>query len=117
FTVERVSNPARLLSQTAVGLVPSLGSEIICRVAEEFLLCGTPVVAADVGALRECAQGDSGAAYRNEEIGSLQLAAWIRRSLEETKTEKLQRSIDAGRHFNLDAMADHLVDAIRPFLP
>ena len=35
-------------------MVSSIGSEVICRVSEEFLLSGVPVVLNDVGSLSEC---------------------------------------------------------------
>src|SRR5690606_32304942 len=116
FRVEKVQNLAELLSETAVGFVPSIGSEVICRVAEEFLLCGTPVVAHDVGSLSECAFGNFGDSYRDEEMGGLQLAAWLRRSMGESAHEKAQRSADAARSFSLDSMADNLVEVARKVL-
>ena len=51
---ERIRDPAALLSETHVGVICSQGSEIICRVAEEFLLCGTPIFVSGVGALSDC---------------------------------------------------------------
>lgn len=50
---ERVRDIALWMRQSSFGLIPSLGSEVICRVAVEFLQQGTPVVSSDAGALAE----------------------------------------------------------------
>lgn len=42
-----------LLPQAHFGVIPSLGSEVICRVGVEFLQSGVPVIFSGVGALAE----------------------------------------------------------------
>lgn len=42
-----------LLPKVHFGVIPSLGSEVICRVGVEFLQSGVPVVFSDAGALSE----------------------------------------------------------------
>jgi len=55
-----------------VGVVPSVASEIICRVAVEFLAAGTPVVACPTGALGEVVEdGVSGAVARDASPAAL----------------------------------------------
>jgi glycosyltransferase involved in cell wall biosynthesis len=50
---EQFSDIALFVSKAHWGVIPSLGSEVICRVAVEFLQNGTPCLAHDVGALAE----------------------------------------------------------------
>lgn len=52
-----VPDVLRLMAEAHLGLIPSLSSEVICRVAVEFLLSGTPVIASRVGALAEVLEG------------------------------------------------------------
>ncbi|MCA2960104.1 MAG: glycosyltransferase family 4 protein [Silvanigrellales bacterium] len=57
---ERVSDIVGLMSMAHFGVIPSLGSEVICRVAVEFLQCGTPLVSSTAGALAEIIPQDVG---------------------------------------------------------
>lgn len=50
---EKIANIENLLSITAFGVIPSLDSEVICRVGVEFLQSGVPVLSSNVGALPE----------------------------------------------------------------
>jgi glycosyltransferase involved in cell wall biosynthesis len=50
---ERVEDVHRLMRISHFGIVPSLGSEVICRVAVEFLQSGTPLLSSTAGALAE----------------------------------------------------------------
>lgn len=50
---EKLDNIQNLLAITSFGIIPSLDSEVICRVGVEFLQCGIPVISSDVGALPE----------------------------------------------------------------
>ncbi len=54
---ERFSDVSLFMVRAHWGVIPSLGSEVICRVAVEFLQNGTPCIATDVGALREVLEG------------------------------------------------------------
>lgn len=106
LTVERVADVAGLMSRATLGLVPSLGSEIICRVAEEFLLCGTPVVVSGVGSLNEILFRDAGGSYGDcnvDEAASL-IRKWIVRSVSEGERKKEERAEAARRLFSLEAM-------------
>jgi glycosyltransferase involved in cell wall biosynthesis len=62
---ERVSNVALWMRQSSFGLIPSLGSEVICRVAVEFLQQGTPLVSSDAGALAEVLPSSCALLYQN----------------------------------------------------
>jgi glycosyltransferase involved in cell wall biosynthesis len=48
-----VANVAGFMASLDVGVVSSLGSEAVCRVAMEMMACGTPVISSDVGVLPE----------------------------------------------------------------
>lgn len=63
FFDERVENVRDFIASAHFGLIPSLGSEVICRVAVEFLQAGTPVVASYVGALNEVLTGSPARVY------------------------------------------------------
>ena len=117
LTATRVPDIARLLSEATLGVVPSLGSEIICRVAEEFLLCGTPVVVSGVGSLDEVLFSDAGGSYRglgDEEAAAL-LGAWTRQSLAEGEAAKVARAAQARALFSLESMGAALSRLIEPF--
>jgi glycosyltransferase involved in cell wall biosynthesis len=120
---ERVANVAEFMSRVSLGVVPSLGSELICRVAEEFLLCGTPVVTTDVGSLPELFVHESfGGCYSqsDEAIDSKQrpneriekAADQIYAVLHQSHGENLQarraRSDHARKHFSILNMQQRL---------
>ncbi len=42
-----------IMSNSRIGIIPSLGSEAVSRVALEWMACGRPVVASNVGCMRE----------------------------------------------------------------
>ncbi|APJ04987.1 glycosyltransferase family 4 protein [Silvanigrella aquatica] len=50
---EKLDNIQNLLAITNFGVIPSLDSEVICRVGVEFLQSGIPVLSSDAGALPE----------------------------------------------------------------
>jgi glycosyltransferase involved in cell wall biosynthesis len=118
ITEGRVQDVASLMSGATVGVVSSLGSEVICRVAEEFLLCGTPVVTSDVGSLKEVFKEESfGSVYSltqmEHAVGILR--NWIDRSWNESAGEKVARAQLAKTHFSLETMGQrlsHLLSAI-----
>lgn len=57
---ERVPDIFGLMAKAHFGVIPSLGSEVICRVAVEFLQSGTPLVSSTAGALGEVIPEDVG---------------------------------------------------------
>lgn len=50
---EKFSDLHSLMQNVHFGVIPSLDSEVICRVGVEFLQCGVPVLYSNVGALPE----------------------------------------------------------------
>lgn len=108
LTDKRIDNVAKIMSGAAVGVVPSLGSELICRVAEEFLLCGTPVAVSGVGSLNEVLFDDTaGFSFKNmnDEAIVTNLLNWLSRSLHESTQDKLERAAKAKARFSIEAMA------------
>jgi glycosyltransferase involved in cell wall biosynthesis len=114
LSAERVADLPALMSRAAVGLVPSTGSEIIGRVTEEFLLCGTPVVMSGVGSLEEALFPGAGASYRGLSAADSAklLGGWIRRSVEEGEAVKTQRVATARKLFSYETMGDALAAVI-----
>jgi glycosyltransferase involved in cell wall biosynthesis len=115
FTPKRVVPIMPCMRQASVGLVSSLDSEIICRVAEEFLLCGTPVVVSGVGSLTEVLQDSTfGASYLGlgRDEAASQLLKWILIGYKDSQSERALRSRRAGDYFSWDAMGKMLVDIL-----
>lgn len=114
LTAARVADVAGILSGAALGVVPSLGSEVICRVAEEFLLCGTPVLVSGAGSLNEILFRDAGASYagcKPAEAAAL-MRKWIVRSVAEGEARKAERASNARARFSLEAMGAGLEAAL-----
>ena len=114
LNTDRVQDPAGLMSQAAVGVVCSTGSEVICRVTEEFLLCGTPVLVSRAGALAECVFPgagmvcDGGDAWASEAV-----ARFIHSSQRESGDIRLERSRRARELYSLEAMGRNLQRQLR----
>jgi glycosyltransferase involved in cell wall biosynthesis len=111
----RVDNVAGLLASAALGVVPSLGSEIICRVAQEFLLCGTPVAVSGAGSLPEVLFDDAGFCFNGQSIEAdiEAFTNWISRSLNESAELKVKRAKRARAFYSFEAMADRLSQVFR----
>ncbi len=50
----RLPDIREAMATSTIGVVSSLGSEVICRVAEEFVMCGVPIFVSGAGSLEEC---------------------------------------------------------------
>lgn len=68
---ERVTEVPDFMANSHFGIIPSLGSEVICRVAVEFLQRGTPVIASQAGALQEVLAGTPGRIFSLEKSDDL----------------------------------------------
>jgi glycosyltransferase involved in cell wall biosynthesis len=111
MTVERVQDARELLSRSLLGVVSSLGSEVICRVAQEFLLCGTPILVSGVGSLEELlAQRGFGRSYAglSPEGRARQLCEVVEEAQREPVSNRLSRSMMAREQFSLTAMTKAL---------
>jgi len=106
---ERVENVAEMMAQCSLGFVSSIGSEVICRVAHEFLLCGTPVVTTDVGSLPEVFVDKSFGTYyerANPKDASSRIYQWLRVAHCEANTKRQIRSKVAQSIFSIEKMAN-----------
>ena len=114
-TVQRLDDVAATLSNACLGVVSSLGSEVICRVAEEFLLCGTPVAVSGVGSLDEVLFPGAGFSYgqMSDEEATAAFCHWLALSAGEGVAAKNARAQAARREFSLEAMANALSNALR----
>jgi len=117
LTTGRIENVSEVMSQAVVGLVPSLDSEIICRVAQEFLMCGTPVVVSGVGSLDEVLfREDMGGSFSrlNSDVEKTeQLRNWITKSIHESRDDKIRRSTNAKERFSLSLMGEELIRSFK----
>ena len=112
---DRVTNLAERMSGTDLAVISSLGSEVICRVAEEFLLCGVPLCVSGVGALEECLLEKSfGCSYRqlNAERTATLLTEKLWQASRETQADRKARAAAASQFFSLGAMGRQLVDLL-----
>ncbi|NRA65794.1 MAG: hypothetical protein HRU19_14990 [Pseudobacteriovorax sp.] len=112
---KRIDNIEGLLSQSDVGVISSLGSEVICRVAEEFLLCGCPIFVSGVGSLEDCLlfQGAGGTyAELTKDSAAQRLCDLLLESMSETPEDRQRRSLTARQYFSLEAMAESMTDQI-----
>lgn len=101
---QRVQDLPERMANATLGLIPSLGSEVIARVTEEFLLSGTPVLVSAVGTLEECLIDGSFGSVLNH----ASLFDWTSKSYKETDEERLKRSDKAKEYFSLEAMGTQL---------
>lgn len=110
----RVPNLPERMSKATLGIIPSLGSEVICRVTEEFLLSGTPVLLANVGSLSECLVDESfGALFQNSAQDVQVMRNWIARAFVEDQKTRDARAERAASSFSLEKMGRDLEDFLQ----
>lgn len=113
---KRVADVPKLMTDTTLGIIPSLGSEVICRVAEEFLCCGTPIFVSGVGALEETLFSGAGASFRG--LSTLEAAQKLEQlivtSYQETESNREARAKVAQAKFSYAAMAQALESLFPP---
>lgn len=101
---ERVKDLPERMARATLGVIPSLGSEVIGRVAEEFLLSGTPILVTSVGSLKECLIEDSFGSILDSES----VVEWLARGYKESYIEREQRAQKAKQAFSLQSMGCQL---------
>jgi glycosyltransferase involved in cell wall biosynthesis len=116
---ERVERISEVMSATDLAVISSSGSEVICRVAEEFLLCGVPLFVSGVGSLEECLFDKTfGSSYRglSEERAATLLTEKLWQASQESTMQRQARADAARQLFSLEAMGRQLstmLDALR----
>ena len=116
---ERIANVAAVMSETSLGLVSSIGSEVICRVAQEFLMCGTPVVTTNIGSLPEVFVDRSFGDfydYTKPMDAAVKIYSWLTRGHCETGLQRQERSLAAQRIFSIERMSRDLSGVIKNLL-
>ena len=116
ITPYRIDNIENLLSRSDLVVIPSLGSEVICRVAEEALLCGVKIFVSGVGALEECLKEKTfGVSYKgkNEKEALLLLQDTLEALLQEGREDREKRAFLAKKIFSLDTMGKSLDSFIK----
>ena len=99
-----------LLINSSLGIISSLASEVICRVGEEFLVAGAPIMVSGIGSLEELLFSHAGQSYKglsDNEIVSL----WkytVLASSRETGRERIARAELAREIFSLETMGQTL---------
>jgi glycosyltransferase involved in cell wall biosynthesis len=114
FTDRRVDNLPAVMNQATAGVVCSQGSEYICRVAEEFLLCGVPILVSGVGGLPDIMEPGFGYNYGlNTDDGTLrEIERFIKASWTENTEERAKRSLRAKERYSFAAMAHALEEIL-----
>ena len=109
----RFPDVAEMMSSVSVGVVASLGSEQICRVAEEFLLCGTAVVVSGAGSLDDVHFENSGFSYgcRTQSETATKLVQLLLDSYQESDQKRVERATLAGTRFSFATMGAALINA------
>ncbi|MEZ4742840.1 MAG: glycosyltransferase family 4 protein [Bdellovibrionota bacterium] len=115
FTASYVTDVPALMASASLGIISSIGSEVICRVAEEFLMCGTPIFTSGVGGLAEVNLDDcfrqagvfSSYCYSglDADDASDLLANAIINRLQESSDVSMERATWARRKYSLEQMA------------
>jgi glycosyltransferase involved in cell wall biosynthesis len=108
---ERFLNVAEIMSSVSVGVVSSLGSEQICRVAEEFLLCGTAVALSGAGSLDDVLFEEAGFSYggRTQSETAARLVQLLLKTYQEADQVRIVRSAKAKSIFSFATMGSALL--------
>lgn len=111
ISTERLADPRTLMNQTLIGAVSSLGSELICRVAEEFLMCGAPVFVSGAGSLNEVLFDQmAGWTYQGlaDKQAALLLCKAVSVAMGESSQDRGRRAEQAQRSFSIPAMGNKI---------
>lgn len=105
---ERIQDLNQFINQCDVGVICSLGSEVICRVGEEFLMAGKPVLVSGVGALNELVQEPLlGVSYdRTSPHAAIKIRTALQQWRQESPAVQEQRAARARQLFGLKAVSE-----------
>lgn len=116
ITSYRIDNIENQFAKSDLVVIPSVGSEVICRVAEEALLCGVKIFVSGVGALEECLKEELfGVSYRgkDEKEALLLLQSTLEDLLQESQEDREQRAFLAKKFFSLETMGKALASFVK----
>ncbi len=118
-TTGRINDVAMMMSEATLGFVPSLDSEVICRVGQEFLMCGTPVIVSGVGSLNEILfkpeMGASFSGLGSDDDRFALLGQWIAKAAQEPSEDRAHRASQAQKEFSLELMGSRLIQVFECF--
>ena len=117
---KRVSNKDQIMSETTLGIVCSLGSEIICRVAQEFLLNGCPVFLSNAGSLPEVLIEENFGScfdFNNPTEAARLLIALVTNSMQEDVNIRKKRRQASENYFALNAFKNNWISTLKIYDP
>jgi glycosyltransferase involved in cell wall biosynthesis len=110
ITPTRLENLVDVMNRASLAVVSSLGSEVICRVAEEYLLCGVPLFVSGVGSLHEFFEDGMADSYRGLDTqgAAAALVASLKKALAEGSEARAVRASKARQSYSLETMGKRL---------
>lgn len=103
---DMVPDIASFMVKSSLGVVCSLGSEVICRVGAEFLLNGTPIAVTDVGSLGELLFEEAGVCF--SKMNPKEFGSFLQRCHSENVEMRRSRQKRAEELFSTKAMGGRL---------
>ncbi len=115
FCTDRIREIEFEMKIATIGAIPSLGSELIVRVAEEFILCGTPIFTSGAGSLDEISTPEFGWSYLgcDKEKAALMLELAFNQAIKEDLQTRNRRASLAAQRFSNQSMATALISLIQ----
>ncbi len=107
---ERRSDIVDIMSAFDIGVIPSLGSEVIARVMFEFMSVGLPIVTTDAGMLKEIASDDFSVVAKANDESSLKEAL---QSIMQKDLDKMRKSaLWAAEKYSLGSFENQILSVI-----
>lgn len=106
FQIGTIENVGTVMANAHAGVISSLDSELICRVAHEFLLSGTPVFVSGAGATEEVLkEKEFGASFKG--LSDFEAADKLHEllSVDSSLEQKKELSNKAQKYFSLQSMS------------
>lgn len=117
----RIKDLGKEIEKACLGFISSTSSEHICRVAVEYLRCGTPLFVSGAGALEECLYNEnSGVSYRGLDVSAAAtlLSKVYQKWRIESPSERFARCQSAAERFSNNSLGKRLerlsTDLLRP---
>lgn len=116
ITTKIIENKNEIMRNAVVGVVSSLGSEVICRVAQEFLMCGCPVLTSGVGSLEETLiEKDFGASWKHipHHERAMFIADYFHKYQQENLETRNERARQAQENFSLEKFSERILKSLQ----